>query len=127
MVKKLTSLIKKTLKIKQGAWAKKEDAYLKRNYGFLSFGEMAKKLNRSASAVEKRIWTKKFKKVTQLEYAVYIGDIFHFIGNIESCASYLKVEVGTINYYRSAAYERRTKAGIRIVDLGKWRIEEGKQ
>lgn len=106
-------------------WTKEELDYLKNNFGYLDTEKIASKLNRTRQNIITKASRMKFKRVAQREYAVYFDDEFQFIGTLQECAKRLGIKETTIRNYVSPSVQGRSEGGMFIVDIGKWRIDEG--
>lgn len=64
------------------------------------------------------------KTSTKPTYAVYKGDKFLYIGNLQECANYLNVSKRTVSFYGTETYKNRGKGeyGDRLIVI---RVEEG--
>jgi len=48
------------------------------------------------------------------EYAIYKGDKFLFIGNIDECSKFLNIKKSTVRWYTNPSAKLRDKTGNRI-------------
>jgi len=109
---------------KYRGWTEEELEYLDYNYGMKSLKEIADYLGRSVASVDSRVYRDKLKIKGQLEYAIYYDDKHKFMGNQDECAEFLGVSADRFQQYKAPSYASKSETGIRIVDLGRWRIDE---
>lgn len=50
-----------------------------------------------------------------VNYAIYKGDDFLFMGTKKECSDYLNVKESTISYYTTSTYKKRNKNGNNLV------------
>jgi|SRR5690625_5271708 len=105
-------------------WTEEEIAYIEYNYGVMTTAELAEELGRNAQAIRSAAYSRGMKRKGQLEYTIYSGEEIKFTGNQEDCAAYLDVSIVDFHSMKAPSYAERSKNGIRIVDLGRWRIDE---
>lgn len=101
-----------------------EKLYIKTYYGVFSCPEIARRLNLPENKVKSFIMTNKLKSNGQIEYAVYNGDTFLMTGTKKQLANKMGVFENSITFMTSPTYAKRHANGMRIVNLGKWPIDE---
>jgi len=105
-------------------WSQEELDYLEYHYGMKTTTEIGKKLGRTAASVRVAANTRGFKLQGQQKYAVYDGDDLKVIGTQEACMEFLDLTYVGFHSMKAPSYAERSKTGIRIIDLGMWRIDE---
>ena len=101
------------MKVGRGRWSECEEGYLLDKLALIENGEVsiddvAKKLNRSYKSVINKYYRLGGSGLPKDEYALYKGEEIIALGTVVEIAKQLNTKEGTVRYYGTKRYRKRT-------------------